>query len=953
MRVILILATFLFLQNLRCSGQKETSKNKKKRQHIRCIRKNGCSQICNRYFTNCSCHFGFQLLNSVNRCSDQNECKDDNGGCEHTCENTFGSYKCSCEQGYRLAADSQSCIEETSVASFCSHHNCEHICTVKNNSSFCTCHPGYLSRGNRCFKNCRIRNGGCEQRCIPVSKTAQKCACRRGYDLLADGIHCVRRRKRPQHVEKSGTCEVKNGHCSQRCENTPSGPWCYCEKGFKITSDNHTCKDIDECFDGNNMQCKHECINTPGSFRCSCEEGYRLHSDQKSCIDIDECVFNETCQHNCINTIGSYRCSCHDGYELYSTKRCGDIDECSINNGGCAHKCTNTNGSYYCSCIDNSVLHANGHDCLSKCQLENSTIQFSDSLPAIIKGTNKGIVLDCQNTSVFNTGKFSKRIKPPNFHILCGEKIIPTCIAKKLKCRKLFSISEPNLINSTCAVGRKVYVVRKHFVSRSCALEKLKRLKPKKIKTVFQGVSSLTVTCVPFFKNKKRKMEKRTRARLFVEVQHRYKAKGCERNCIYSKNMVMSVMNKIITFMKKSSQFKFNAGILVLKKKVKSQRPCGLGFERTSLGNCEPCGKGYFFNITSETCLQCPPKTFQDKKGQLDCISCPFIEISNDSRTGLTSPMQCRQICQPGYFSSDGLVPCTPCPLGKYQPGYGRVSCLTCLYGSQQKNTSQIASTSFSECGLRFLCSRGHYHNKNGDSECELCPLNHYQPNSATNFCYKCPGTSQTPREGQWDVNQCQDKECGGDFVGPMGVIESPNYPGNYSANIRCQWTIRAQNNRKILIVIPEMHIPFRDSLECDDVLSFEKDGDSENPTINHCQTYNSPMIHAENASMYRITFESDSVGEWKGFQIYYVTYDADYHRVVNDIAKDAKLANPDDFQYILKQRRTRQALFDVLAEPRRYFEAGYHKDNITSDYFPKKFKTFLKEKIAHFLEPI
>ena len=33
-------------------------------------------------------------------------------------------------------------------------------------------------------------------------------------------------------------------------------------------------------------------------------------------------------------------------------------------------------------------------------------------------------------------------------------------------------------------------------------------------------------------------------------------------------------------------------------------------------------------------------------------------------------------------------------------------------------------------------------------------------------------------------------------------------------------------------------------------------------------------MIHAENASMYRITFESDSVGEWKGFQIYYVTYD-------------------------------------------------------------------------------
>lgn len=59
--------------------------------------------------------------------------------------------------------------------------------------------------------------------------------------------------------------------------------------------------------------------------------------------------------------------------------------------------------------------------------------------------------------------------------------------------------------------------------------------------------------------------------------------------------MVMSVMNKIITFMKKSSQFKFNAGILVLKKKVKSQRPCGLGYERTSLGNC---GKYLIFSLS-------------------------------------------------------------------------------------------------------------------------------------------------------------------------------------------------------------------------------------------------------------------------------------------------------------------------------------------------------------------
>ena len=34
---------------------------------------------------------------------DVNECNVNNGGCEHSCTNTDGSYTCSCNTGYQLS----------------------------------------------------------------------------------------------------------------------------------------------------------------------------------------------------------------------------------------------------------------------------------------------------------------------------------------------------------------------------------------------------------------------------------------------------------------------------------------------------------------------------------------------------------------------------------------------------------------------------------------------------------------------------------------------------------------------------------------------------------------------------------------------------------------------------------------------------------------------------------
>ena len=44
---------------------------------------------------------------------DINECSTNNGGCEHVCTNTQGSFSCSCNSGFTLSTDGKSCEEPT------------------------------------------------------------------------------------------------------------------------------------------------------------------------------------------------------------------------------------------------------------------------------------------------------------------------------------------------------------------------------------------------------------------------------------------------------------------------------------------------------------------------------------------------------------------------------------------------------------------------------------------------------------------------------------------------------------------------------------------------------------------------------------------------------------------------------------------------------------------------
>jgi hypothetical protein len=47
----------------------------------------------------CRCFHGYMMLDGG--CADIDECSENNGGCDHRCFNTPGSYLCSCQAGYK------------------------------------------------------------------------------------------------------------------------------------------------------------------------------------------------------------------------------------------------------------------------------------------------------------------------------------------------------------------------------------------------------------------------------------------------------------------------------------------------------------------------------------------------------------------------------------------------------------------------------------------------------------------------------------------------------------------------------------------------------------------------------------------------------------------------------------------------------------------------------------
>ena len=75
-----------------------------------------------------------------------NECSTNNGGCDHICINTVGSFECSCNTGYSLTADGLTCTDTDECQ--LNTDNCQQTCVNTAGGFTCSCNSGYTLNGD-------------------------------------------------------------------------------------------------------------------------------------------------------------------------------------------------------------------------------------------------------------------------------------------------------------------------------------------------------------------------------------------------------------------------------------------------------------------------------------------------------------------------------------------------------------------------------------------------------------------------------------------------------------------------------------------------------------------------------------------------------------------------------------------------------------------------------------
>uniref|UniRef100_A0A3Q2QMJ9 Adhesion G protein-coupled receptor E1 n=1 Tax=Fundulus heteroclitus TaxID=8078 RepID=A0A3Q2QMJ9_FUNHE len=203
------------------------------------------------------CESGYQA-NFGENCTDVDECADTPPICGNYswCNNTLGSYFCSCVPGFYNPI-------------------------LKRTFNF-TALQGQCIDVNECLEN--TSNCGPHATCENLIGSYE-CICQSGYKKTSTNGSSG-------HCEDFDECFEKIANCGPHatCKDLIGSYECSCNSGYEKTSANNSsghCEDIDECMEAQNKKediCgeKGTCINLDGSYRCKCEEGYTAYGHERT-----------------------------------------------------------------------------------------------------------------------------------------------------------------------------------------------------------------------------------------------------------------------------------------------------------------------------------------------------------------------------------------------------------------------------------------------------------------------------------------------------------------------------------------------------------------------------------------------------------------------------------------------------------------------------------------------
>ena len=187
-------------------------------------------------------------------CDDIDECSTNETECDENarCQNTDGSYKCYCEEGFY------------GTGRFCQSGQC--------NDAICDMN-----------KKC-------------VSQTTMDCECKAGFLTGKDG-ECIDidECSADKSCNNNGKCSNLPGSYSCSCNQGYSGTTCsVCDIGYSLDEDRN-CSDVDECLGVNQCSEYASCSNTVGSYQCKCDSGY--WGNGRNCTNHSVLALNTNLEH--------------------------------------------------------------------------------------------------------------------------------------------------------------------------------------------------------------------------------------------------------------------------------------------------------------------------------------------------------------------------------------------------------------------------------------------------------------------------------------------------------------------------------------------------------------------------------------------------------------------------------------------------------------------------------
>ncbi|XP_078573546.1 uncharacterized protein LOC144860252 [Branchiostoma floridae x Branchiostoma japonicum] len=147
------------------------------------------------------------------------------------CQDTYGSYNCKCNIGYKLKDD---------------QHNCEDIDECLDHNGQGPCDPEYGV--------CRNTPG------------SYRCFCTRGYELRSDMHTC---KDIDECLDNEG-----RGPCHQECADQEGSYTCYCREGYEMSANGFLCVDADDCR-SNPCENGATCHDGNRTYACECPSGFK------------------------------------------------------------------------------------------------------------------------------------------------------------------------------------------------------------------------------------------------------------------------------------------------------------------------------------------------------------------------------------------------------------------------------------------------------------------------------------------------------------------------------------------------------------------------------------------------------------------------------------------------------------------------------------------------------